>query len=240
MTSQAGVPTGTLAFQDGNTQLGTATLDANGNASFSATGLALGAHAITAYYLVNDPYYPSQSASSTVTVYANSPGILLSLSAANLSVSYGTTSSPVTLQVTSQSGLAGTINFSCTGLPVGMTCNFDPAQASITAGSNVSTSFTVTSTAMQTAGVPWLRGIGAILFSISLISLWRIRRGRRNILLSFCFLLASAASVSGLLGCGGGSKSGSQSLQETGSKTVLVSANSGSITRTIPLVLNIQ
>jgi Bacterial Ig-like domain (group 3) len=240
VTSQAGVPTGTVAYQDGNTQLGTATLDANGNASFSATGLALGAHAITAYYLVNDPYYPSQSASSTVTVYANSPGMLLSLSAANLPASYGTTSSPVTLQVTSESGLAGTINFSCTGLPVGMTCNFNPAQASITVGGNVSTSFTVTSTATQTAGVPWLRGIGAILFSVSLISLWRIRRDSRNILLSFCLLLVSAVSLGGSLGCNGGGSSGPQSFQETGSKTVLVTATSGSITRTIPLVLNIQ
>jgi hypothetical protein len=240
VTSPAGVPTGTVAFQDGSTQLGTATLDNTGNASFSATGLALGAHTITAYYIVNAPYYSSQSASSTVTVYANAPGIALSLSTPNLSVSYGTTSSPVTLQATSESGLAGTINFSCTGLPVGMTCSFNPATASVSAGSNVSTSFTVTSTATQTAGVPWLRGSGAILFSASLIGVWRIRRARRNIPLFFCLLLVSATSLGGLLGCGGSSSSGSQSLQETGSKTVLVSANSGSITRTIPLVLNIQ
>jgi Bacterial Ig-like domain (group 3) len=239
VTSPAGVPTGTVAFQDGNTQLGTATLDNTGNASFSATGLALGAHTITAYYIVNAPYYSSQSASSTVTVYANAPGIALTLSTPNLSVSYGTTSSPVTLQAASESGLAGTINFSCTGLPVGMTCNFNPATASVTAGSNMSTSFTVTSTATQTAGVPQFRGIGAIIFSVSLISLWRIRRGRRNIPLLFCLLLVSVVSLGGLLGCNGGS-SGSQSLQETGSKTVLVTASSGSITRTIPLVLNIQ
>lgn len=76
VTSQGGAPKGTVSFQDGNTQLGTATLDANGNASFSASGLALGAHAIAAYYLVIDPYYPSQSASSTVTVYANAPRLV--------------------------------------------------------------------------------------------------------------------------------------------------------------------
>ena len=239
VTSQAGVPAGTVAFQDGSTQLGTATLNANGNASFSASGLALGAHTISAYYVVNAPYYASQSASSTVTVYANPPGLALTLSAATLPVSYGTTSSPVTLQVTSESGLAGTINFSCTGLPIGMTCNFSPATASITAGSNMSTSFTVTSTAAQTAGVSSLRGIGAILLSLSLITLWRVPRGRRNIPLLCCLLLASAVSLCGLLGCNGGG-SGSQSLQETGSKTILVTATSGSINRTIPLVLNIQ
>jgi hypothetical protein len=120
-----------------------------------------------------------------------------------------------------------------------MTCNFSLAQASITAGSNMSTSFTVTSTATQTAGVPRFRGIRAILFPVSLISLWRIRRGRRNIPLLCCLLLVSVVSLGGLLGCNNGS-SGSQSLQETGSKTVLVTASSGSITRTTPLVLNIQ
>ncbi len=84
VTSQAGVPAGAVSFQDGDTEIGTAQLDATGNANFSATGLALGTHAIAAYYVVNDPYYASQSASSTLTVYAYPPGVALSLSANSL------------------------------------------------------------------------------------------------------------------------------------------------------------
>jgi hypothetical protein len=146
------------------------------------------------------------------------------------------------LQVASESGLAGMVSFTCTGLPVGMNCNFNPAQASIAAGSNISSSFTVTSTATQKAGVAGLRGIAAIVFPLTLISLWHIRGERETncpliLLSSFGFF---AVSPGGLLGCGGGSSSAPQSLQETGPKTIPVSANSGSIARTIPPVLNIQ
>ena len=43
-----------------------------------------------------------------------------------------------------------------------------------------------------------------------------------------------------LVGCGGGKSQSQQPPQETGSKTILVNASSGSYTKTIPLVLNIQ
>lgn len=239
VTSAAGVPKGTVSFQTGNTVLGTAPLDSTGKAELSANGLVLGTNSITAYYIVNDPYYASQSAPSTIEVYANAPGMLLSLSAANLTVTYGAMSSPVTVQVNSESGLVGAINFSCTGLPVGMTCNFNPAQVTIAAGSSATTSFTISSKATQAAGTLWGRGIGILLLPFSLLCLWRIRNGRRHLQGFACLLLLSVLSLGLVIGCGGGS-SKAQQLQETGSKTILVTATSGSITRTIPLVLNIQ
>jgi len=237
VTAQAGTPTGTVSFMDGNTNLGTGKLDASGITSISTSALTLGSHSITAYYLVNDPYSASQSASSTVTVYSNAPSMSLSLSAQNTSVSYGTTSTPITLQVDSRSGLAGAVNFSCTGLPVGMSCTFNPAQTNITAGASATTSFTITSKGAQAAGLLWFRGIGALFLPFSLFSLWRLRIGRRRLRGFVCLLLLSAISL-GVIGCSGGSKP--EQLQETGSKTVLVTATSGSVTRTIPLVVNIQ
>jgi hypothetical protein len=63
-TSQGGTPTGTVAFLDGMTTLGTATLDAHGNASFSTGGLSVGSHNITANYS-GDADYASSSASLT-------------------------------------------------------------------------------------------------------------------------------------------------------------------------------
>jgi len=239
VTSAAGMPQGKVSFQAGSTVLGTAPLDSAGKAELSANGLPLGANSITAYYIVNDPYYASQSAPSTIEVYANAPGMLLSLSAANLTVTYGAMSSPVTVQVNSESGLVGAINFSCTGLPVGMTCNFNPAQATIAAGSSTTTSFTISSEATQAAGTLWGRGIGIVLLPFSLFCLSRIRNGGRHLQGFACLLLLSVLSLGLVIGCGGGS-SKAQQLQETGSKTILVTATNGSITRTIPLVLNIQ
>ena len=46
----SGVPTGTVTFMDGNTVLGTATVNASGEASLSTSALSLGSHTITATY----------------------------------------------------------------------------------------------------------------------------------------------------------------------------------------------
>ena len=44
-----------------------------------------------------------------------------------------------------------------------------------------------------------------------------------------------------MVGCGGGSKRiSTQGIQETGTKTLLISATIGNTTRTAPLVVNIQ
>jgi len=63
-TSQGGTPTGTVAFLDGTTTLGSVTIDANGNASFSTGGLSVGSHNITANYS-GDANFSSSSASLT-------------------------------------------------------------------------------------------------------------------------------------------------------------------------------
>ena len=60
VSSTNGVPTGTVAFYDGATQLGSATLS-SGSASFSTTSLALGAHHLYALYDGANTYYPSWS-----------------------------------------------------------------------------------------------------------------------------------------------------------------------------------
>jgi hypothetical protein len=238
VTSPAGVPQGTVNFYDGSVSLGSVKLDATGNASFTATGLSLGSHSIVAYYPANDPYYPSSSAASPLTVYANAPDIVLSLSVSTVPVTYGTSSTAINMQATSQYGLTGTVSFSCTGLPSGMACNFNPATTTIAAGGNASTSFTIASTGIQAAGSLWPGRIGILLLPFSLLCLWRINKGGRKMQPFLRLLLLSAATLGGTLGCGGNSKP--QAVQETGAKTVLVNATIGSTTKTIPLVLNIQ
>lgn len=240
LANPGAVPAGTVQFRDGSTVLGTGALDTTGNTSFSVSGLALGSHSLSAYYVTSDTSIPSNSDTSILVVYANSPDMSLTLSAETLQISYGSTSSPVRLQVDSKYGLSGTLKFSCTGLPVGMTCNFNPPQADITADGSTTTSFTISSTATAASSF-WSRGFGMFLIPATLLLLWRIRAGRRQIQKYLLLFLLLATSIGGILGCGGGSKPQQpQSVQETGSKTVLVSVSSGTLTRTIPLVVNIQ
>jgi hypothetical protein len=46
----AGTPSGSVVFQDGSTTLGSATLDANGEATFTTSSLSVGSHVISATY----------------------------------------------------------------------------------------------------------------------------------------------------------------------------------------------
>ena len=65
--SGGGTPTGTVAFTRGATALGTATLDASGNASLTTT-LPVGSYGIVAAYSGDDTYNSSSAAPKTVTV----------------------------------------------------------------------------------------------------------------------------------------------------------------------------
>jgi hypothetical protein len=60
------VPAGTVTLAEGGTILGTQTLDASGNASFSLSTLALGPHAITASYSSTGNFNPSSASVNEV------------------------------------------------------------------------------------------------------------------------------------------------------------------------------
>lgn len=69
----AGTPTGTVTFYDGATRIGTGSLSTSGGtdqATFSTTGLAVGAHSITAVY-GGDGNFNSSPKSASITVYIN-------------------------------------------------------------------------------------------------------------------------------------------------------------------------
>jgi hypothetical protein len=76
----SGVPTGTVIFYDGTTQLGTGTLNSVGQATFTTSSPAVGNHSITAVYDADTNFTSSTSASlsqnvdmaSTTTTLASS------------------------------------------------------------------------------------------------------------------------------------------------------------------------
>jgi Bacterial Ig-like domain (group 3) len=76
----AGTPAGTVAFTDGATTLGTASLDNNGQATFVTPTLTVGSHAIAANYRV-DPNSPGSSTTLTQTVNPKKTGTTTALKA---------------------------------------------------------------------------------------------------------------------------------------------------------------
>jgi hypothetical protein len=75
VTAQAGVPTGTVLFMDGTTQLGFAQVDVNGQATLPVS-LGVGDHALTASFVSNA--FPG-SASAAVDVSVDRAGATVSL-----------------------------------------------------------------------------------------------------------------------------------------------------------------
>jgi hypothetical protein len=65
----AGTPTGTVAFMDGTTPVGTATVDGNGDASIQVTAGTLGFHQLTAAYLGDAQSATSGSSAVAICVY---------------------------------------------------------------------------------------------------------------------------------------------------------------------------
>jgi hypothetical protein len=128
---------------------------------------------------------------------------VLTTSSSSLTVGQGQ-SQQITINTTTFAGFSGTIgNFSCSGLPAGATCSFNPT--SVTAGSP--TTLTITTTALGQAmrkGSPqkrklgWLGGAVLPVFGICLIGF--ATRGRRRAIFAALTVLAL---LSALLSCGG-------------------------------------
>ena len=117
------IATGTVAFKEGTTTLGTATLDGTGAAGFSTTAFAPGQHTVVAVYAGDANYAGSASASvvetvqqlptaTVVTSSANpaSAGASVTLSAAVGVASSGTATGGV---------IAGTVTFLNNGVVLG-------------------------------------------------------------------------------------------------------------------------
>jgi hypothetical protein len=208
VSSTAGTPTGNVAFLDGVTSLGTATLS-SGVATFSTSGLALGTHSITARYLGSSDYLGSTSAAVSQDVTA--PAITI-----DTGTGTGSSSTPLTAPISSGGagtlqftlGSAGTlstpITFSCLGLPTGAQCIFSPASVD-PASLPVTVTVTITTTRLEILGhngpynSPW--SLAVVLPAVCLLP-FAGRRGKRRWVLGVLGLALLLALVVGV-GCGG-------------------------------------
>ncbi len=237
MAGSAPVTGGSVYFTVDGTGQVNASVNALGVAStvIPTAQLTRGAHQIVALYSGVTPNQPSTSVAATTTVYTTVPDINLSASTSSVNVSYGSTSSPIMLQITSVSGLGGAVNLTCAGLPVGMSCNFNPSQMTLSANGQASVSMTINGGTASSSSF-WIPGVGLVLLPFSLVCLNRVRKGGHQIGGIICLLVLSFVGIACLSGCSGGSSP----FQETGSKTVLISASCGTVNTTVPIEVNIQ
>jgi hypothetical protein len=161
VSSTAGTPTGTVYFMDGYTTLGSAVLS-GGTATYSATSLNVGTHAITARYSGDSNFITLTSTSQTVTINLLTPTVALTATPATAtvgaSIAFGATvtgSGPTptgtvafldgTTALATVNLASGAASYSATALTVGI--------HTITAKYSGDANYAVTTTTSQTVTI---------------------------------------------------------------------------------------
>ena len=234
ISSLATSPTGTVAFYDGATQIGSSAVS-SGVATFTTSSLSNLIHSITAVYSGDSSYGPATSGplSENVEDFTLAPAGSASLSvAAGGSASYSLVISPV-----GGSTLPGAVKLSLAGISLDSTAGFSPV--SVTAGSGATT---VTlqvqlpgKAALEQPRRPF-RG-GALPLALCLILLpfaASLRKTARQWQRLAVLALVGIALATGLNGCGNNGKLNPQSYSLT------VTAASGALSHTTNLNLTVQ
>jgi hypothetical protein len=219
------VPTGTVSFFNGVTQIGTAALDSEGVATFNydPSALAVGTYMMTAVYGGGGDLAGSTS-SPVPLVVANANTNVFTLGVANPAqdVAAGEAAT-YTITVTSKNGFAGPVTLSCSGQPANALVSFSPATLVLPADGTAQATLTIKTSQLMTGNRPshnWelaKRGatrvnglmLAAVLPSCSfggliavLGGMWKRKKRARRRLLLFLTALALLLLVLGWAGCG--------------------------------------
>jgi hypothetical protein len=236
--SNALAGTSTVTFSDGTTTLGTSP-GSGGLATITTSFSTVGSHTITAAFSGDANNAASsgtvmQTVDAPLTIGASGSGGSTSLTVAS--------GQSVTTQVavSGNAGFSGTVNLSCTGLPVHASCSFSPDSLTVsdkaaTATMTISTSATTTAKVQDGEAVRTATLLACGLPLLGLAMLFPVARGRRLLLCGGFLLFVSAA---GLTGCGGGSSSSDKTA--AGSYTFQVVATSGAASSTANYTLEVQ
>jgi hypothetical protein len=242
--SASGMPTGTVTFLNGTTQLGTGTLDGSAQATFSTSILAAGSYAVTATYGGDSKFAESMSTATTLTVgtAGSSPDFSLATGAATLMIARGKSGTD-TISITPVNGFNQPTAFACSGLPSGAACSFSPATVTPNGTVAGTTTMTITTTApssSRSSSSPWPFAGGSGAFALGLIFL----RGRKRLPSLLCLVLL--LGMGGIVfGCGGSSHKPPTGNAGTpaGTSTVTITAAGSSanpVSHTTTVALTVQ
>jgi hypothetical protein len=126
----SGVPTETVTFYNGSTVVGTATLNAQGMASYTTNTTTYPSYSFRAVYSGDTSY--ASSSSATVTL---NPDFSVIAGSNVISAANGIPTN-TTVTLIPYFGYTGTLTYSCTGLPVDSACRFQPQSVALSSGTS--------------------------------------------------------------------------------------------------------
>jgi uncharacterized protein (TIGR03118 family) len=167
---------------------------------------------------------------SNSTTSNATPTFNLSTSSQVASVAVGA-STTLTLSVAPASSFAGSVSFSCSGLPAGATCSFASPQLAVSATAPATEILTL-QTSSGSHGYVAMASLLLLPFG-SLLAFRRRRQFASLRLLGSLVLIAASAGL--IAGCGS-----STPATPAGTSNVTITATSGSITQTTKVALTVQ
>ena len=236
-----GTPTGSVAFYDGTTLLGTAPLTA-GSATMSTSSFGAGtSNALQAVYSGDSNFTTSSSSTSTVSVAQLDFSLAVS-GPASLTVNSGNIATYHVIVNPLYGTYPGTVTFAANGLPSGASIAFNPSTIAANGGQQ-----TVTLT-VQTAAfakqVPPSIGrrmapfTSLALLLIPLLGAGRLRRQGRRLSRLACLLLLLVCSLAGVLMTGCGGSAAFKQIEQ--SYSITVTSTSGNMQHTAPVTLVVE
>jgi len=127
------VPTGMVTFSNGATALGNGTLNGSGSATFSTSTLPTGTDLITAKYGGDASFSTSSSAPLSINVAAAAGSFTLSAAPSTVTIAPGEPGVAV-ITVTPANGFNQSVQLSCSNLPAGIGCGFQPSSVTPNGG----------------------------------------------------------------------------------------------------------
>jgi hypothetical protein len=221
------IPTGTVSFKEGNTNLGAAPVDGTGKAKLTLSNLASGTHSVVASYSGNDLF---QDSSSTAVVVNIGGDFQFTPNVPSVTVGRGG-STDVMLTVNPRDGFNGAVTFNCLA-PAGIACTFNPTTINVNqtpATTRLTVAASTTAINHQGLTFPFVTfgALGTVLLGL----------GRRTKVI----LTLLAVLMLGLLmvGCGGyGNKQGSGTPPHTA--TITLNATAGAVSHSTTVSVTVQ
>jgi Bacterial Ig-like domain (group 3) len=204
----ANLPGGTATLYLDGASIGTLVI-ADGKGSFSVQAPQAGTHTAWAVFAAQGSYLSSQSSSDSFAIQPIAPGqpsgsFTVGLSTGSLSFSSPQAES-ASLQVTvaPSAGYAGSIQFSCTGLPAGISGTFSPARVTVN-GAKVAATLNLSGQIQTSSSQMRMHLEEGLLIPWATLGLWitAVRRKYPGSTRTLFLALAMLAPAICLSGCG--------------------------------------